>query len=1066
MKRTFTLTLVTMLLMSLTALADSQTITISPSTGTMYRGGSTAVTAVGTWCSTWISDSQPTITIQPADGSTTNNMTLTTDGITLAEGNNTSYSYSIIVESGYLITSVSATVVSAEYTPTVTINDDASVTTTSEEQTIEATDINLRTVDLTLSSSTANGKATFTNWTVTVEETELDTDPGIIYSTEDEQHWYYIYSVSTNSYCSGHVWYYDSEAGYVRFAEKQFLSNYLWSFWQDEDGSVAIQNYEGGYMTYYSGNTNYFALQDDINYGYTIAFYEDGAFTITDGGNPCHAQQNGTVLVHWAAASGNASLWNFEEVDVSDADAKMSGTTVVQGKVTTGIGNKNVPMLRSTIVVEGLLGGCNLQGVTGTIVADDLSDVTGVRAYFASNSQELYIDDPDHSFSWREENGTLWAEGTMAEDGTYTITGDTTLLAGTHYLWIALDISDEATEGNTVDATITAYTIDGAETTEASGNPTYAATIFLGESTPVMPNDMGSLYWRIPAITTTADGKRLVLMTDLRGSTNSDLPAHLYVTAQYSDDNGLSWTEPQTVAGTAETGGDYGHGDASLITNRITGDIIAICTSSPYGTGFSSSTPDAPQAWKVLKSTDNGETWSVPVDHTSSLYGTGSPNENWYAGFSGSGAGLQKRDGTLVSPFVNREADDDGNITQNYYSFMSKDGGDTWYVSGVNGCKGSDEPKILERNNGDLALSSRATGYNYYNYTTDDGETWKLSTTSPTRFSTGITGNACNGEYMVWCSTLDGNAQDVVLQTGCYNSSRMNVSIALSTDEGETFGTPKTICPRGSAYSAATVLADGTLGVYYEEEGVYGGYTMRFVRFSLDWASDGEMQFTDDAPYYPIQTNVVYEVPDYQWNTIILPFDAEVPEGLTAYNCLDSTFVYTDEDGEERVAILLEPITGTTLEEQVPYVVYGTAGTYNFQRPLSEWQARELKENCEYPSYALRGAFCNKKVRGDGETVYNNFKNIASRGGVGFNRVTSGSYVTIPAYSASVELSAANELTLHPMDIQTATGIEGVAAAGQATAAKAKDVYDLSGRKVSKATKGVYVIDGHTVLVN
>jgi hypothetical protein len=107
---------------------------------------------------------------------------------------------------------------------------------------------------------------------------------------------------------------------------------------------------------------------------------------------------------------------------------------------------------------------------------------------------------------------------------------------------------------------------------------------------------------------------------------------------------------------------------------------------------------------------------------------------------------------------------------------------------------------------------------------------------------------------MVWCSTLEGNPWNVALQTLPNSGSRQNVSIALSTDEGATFGTPKTICPRGSAYSAAVVLPDGTLGVYYEENGLFGGYTMRFVRFSLDWASNGTYKFTDDAPFYPIKS--------------------------------------------------------------------------------------------------------------------------------------------------------------------------------------------------------------------
>ena len=52
------------------------------------------------------------------------------------------------------------------------------------------------------------------------------------------------------------------------------------------------------------------------------------------------------------------------------------------------------------------------------------------------------------------------------------------------------------------------------------------------------------------------------------------------------------------------------------------------------------------------------------------------------------------------------------------------------------------------------------------------------------------------------------------------------------------------------------VLPDGTLGVYYEEEGVYGGFVMRFVRFSLDWASNGAYKFTEDTPFYPIASTV------------------------------------------------------------------------------------------------------------------------------------------------------------------------------------------------------------------
>jgi hypothetical protein len=372
--------------------------------------------------------------------------------------------------------------------------------------------------------------------------------------------------------------------------------------------------------------------------------------------------------------------------------------------------------------------------------------------------------------------------------------------------------------------------------------------------------DKGSLYYRIPSITVTTDGKRLVTLTDDRKAHNSDLPSHCYLVAQYSEDNGKTWSDPVTVAGTATTGGNYGHGDASIVTNRDNGEIVGIMTSAgTYGHGFFAGTAAEPPRWKTITSRDGGLTWETPVDHTDDLFGAKCDNpktQTWKSGFSGSGAALQKRDGTLVSSFVNRQADN----SQHFYFFMSKDGGQNWYVSGNSGTAGADEPKTLERNNGDLAISVRASGYNYHNVTSDDGETWQYP--SQTRFTSGISGNACDGEYMVWCSTLEGNPWDVAFQTLPHSGSRENVSIALSTDEGETFGTPKTICPRGSAYSATVVLPDGTLGCYYEENGVFGGFTMRFVRFSLDWASDGKFKFTDEAPFKPIKSTSETSISD------------------------------------------------------------------------------------------------------------------------------------------------------------------------------------------------------------
>ena len=822
------------------------TYTVDKNNGSLYHANGSANQ---NWNCCWKSNATPQL--QFGCG-TINNMNWQGNNVQLMTGTAGSANYALTAPAGYVITEYSFTFANTnghDTGLTITMDNGKVYTTSSAEQTVSAKNIKASSISFTLAGSNGNG-VVLTNFTVKIEEDKIES-PSI--STEGDVHWYYITNASTKAYCGGKVIYYDNDMEKLRFGDKTFSADRIWSFWEN-NGKLAIKNYKGEYFGKAgqgTGGTTAFGVVSEPNYIYTIQSAHD-FFIIKDDAVELHAQEANSVVVRWAAEANGASLWRFDEVDTSNTLAEFSSANVVQGKVSTGIGNTDQPILRSTIRVSGLEGEVEFQGVKGAFVGADKNDITNVKAYFATNSRELFVD-PDKKMTWREENGVQFGETvTLNEDGTFTITGTKKLAPGNHYLWITYDIAETAKEGNTVDANITAYTIDGKEIAETNGNPRHSVTIFLSEGAVLMPMDKGSLYYRIPSITVTKDGKRLVTLTDDRKQHNADLPSHCYVVAQYSEDNGRTWSDPVTVAGTAETGGNYGHGDASIVTNRDNGEIVGIMTSAgTYGHGFFAGTAAEPPRWKTITSRDGGLTWETPIDHTDDLFGANCDNpktNTWKSGFSGSGAALQKRDGTLVSSFVNRQADN----SQHFYFFMSQDGGQNWYVSGTSGTSGADEPKTLERNNGDLAISVRSSGYNYYNYTSDNGETWHNP--SQTRFTTGISGNACDGEYMVWCSTVEGNAWDIALQTLPNSGSRENVSIALSTDEGATFGTPKTICPIGSAYSAAVVLPDGTLGVYYEENGVFGGFTMRFVRFSLDWASNGTYKFTAENPFYPIKS--------------------------------------------------------------------------------------------------------------------------------------------------------------------------------------------------------------------
>ena len=819
--------------------------TIDKTNGNLYRDENENQVNQN-WNDLWKSNKTPQLKF----GCGPNNMHWAGNNIELMTGGS-SCTYTLTAPAGYAIAEYSFTFTNNNHEEGLglTMENGDLYTTSKTPQTISANNQSLNSISFTINGPNSKG-VVLTDFTVKIKSSVMEA-PAI--STENDVHWYYITSASTKDYCKGKVIYYDEETSKLRFGDKAFSADRIWSFWE-KDGKLTIKNYKDEYFGTAgagTGGSTSFGVVSEPNYIYYIQ-QEHGAFIIKDNAVELHAQQNGQTIVRWVAEANGASLWKFDEVDTSNALAKLSSTRVVQGKISTGIGNTNQPIIRSTIKVSGLEGEITFLGVKGAFVGSDRNDITNVKAYFATNERELFIDS-DKKMAWRDENGVQFGETvTLQEDGTFTITGTKKLAPGDHYLWITYDIAETAKEGNTVDAKITSYTVDGEEIAENNGNPAYSATIFLSEGAVLMPKDKGSLYYRIPAITVTKDGKRLVTLTDDRKNHNADLPSHCYLVAQYSEDNGKTWSDPVTVAGTEERGGNYGHGDASIVTNRDNGEIIGIMTSAgTYGHGFFAGTAAEPPRWKTITSRDGGLTWETPVDHTDDLFGANCSNpdtQTWKSGFSGSGAALQKRDGTLVSSFVNRQADN----SQHFYFFMSKDGGQSWYVSGTSGTDGADEPKTLERNNGDLAISVRSSGYNYYNYTSDDGETWHKP--ARTRFTSGISGNACDGEYMVWCSTLEGNPWNVAFQTLPYSSNRENLSIALSTDEGTTFGSPKTICPRGSAYSAAVVLPDGTLGVYYEENGVFGGFTMRFIRFSLDWASNGQFKFTEEEPFRPIKS--------------------------------------------------------------------------------------------------------------------------------------------------------------------------------------------------------------------
>ncbi len=343
------------------------------------------------------------------------------------------------------------------------------------------------------------------------------------------------------------------------------------------------------------------------------------------------------------------------------------------------------------------------------------------------------------------------------------------------------------------------------------------------------PGDYGSANYRIPAVITAKDGS-IVAVTDKRKYNEGDLPQDIDIVCNRSTDGGYSWTEPYTIA--LGTGVNHGFGDCAVAWSNDDNGLIAVFVG---GVGLWNSTPSNPIRSYKSYSYDNGQTWTAPEDITNFIFGDNCiypVQTTWRASFFGSGNGLRTSTGRIMFVAAIREGSAQ---SLNNYAVYSDDNGLTWHVSG-RASVGGDEAKVTELADGRILMSIRHGGHRWYNISEDSGETWQPNTST----WNDITAPACNGDMIRYTSVNQGHNKNRLLHSVPYGSSRTDVTVYISYDEGETWPVSKCIVPYSSAYSSLCVLPDGTIGLYVEEEpNGTSGYSTVFYNFSLEWLTDG-----------------------------------------------------------------------------------------------------------------------------------------------------------------------------------------------------------------------------------
>jgi len=374
-----------------------------------------------------------------------------------------------------------------------------------------------------------------------------------------------------------------------------------------------------------------------------------------------------------------------------------------------------------------------------------------------------------------------------------------------------------------------------------------------------------SIY-RIPAFTVTNDGT-IIALGDLRYDHGKDVGSAepLDIMVRRSSDNGKTWSASSALIKNADYEGIYGFGDAAMVADRESGEVLILCVGDREGITYGNG---GRLEVHRFASTDGGKTFPEHTDLSDQFYGQ---CNRWRALFVASGKIFQSRVIKVGKYYRLYCAALVGNNGE--FVFYSDDFGRNWNLLDGNDpaatstststtttsttiptspCRSGDEPKVEELPDGSVILSGRVSGGRYFNIFRYD------QNTAATPYTTGswgtcvksteivAKGNSTNGEIL---GIQQPDNSWLYLQSVPAGPSRSHVSIYYKTISAEDAAECAYITPTSfgkgwkayevteldSAYSTMCLLKTGRLGFYYERLGEdVGGYDLVFASLSLD----------------------------------------------------------------------------------------------------------------------------------------------------------------------------------------------------------------------------------------
>ena len=369
----------------------------------------------------------------------------------------------------------------------------------------------------------------------------------------------------------------------------------------------------------------------------------------------------------------------------------------------------------------------------------------------------------------------------------------------------------------------------------ASHSALAGATAATVEQVDVFVSKENGYYsYRVPSAIVSKAGTVLVFAEGRRN--NEGDVGDIDVLLRRSFDGGRTWGPVQRVWDE----GMNGCGNITTVVDQSTGVIWLLAIRSPGNETEAllwagRSTGDR-TVW-VMKSTDDGATWSKAVEITSSVK---RPDWGYYA--TGPGVGIQLRSGRLVIPSNHRPrlpvgaTHNDMKESTRSHIIYSDDHGATWAIGGVLDAK-TNECQVVELGDGRLLLNMRSFhGQNRRAIATsrDRGMSWSAPELHPTLIEP-----ICQASLLGYAHDKANNRSRLIFSNPA-SVTRENMTARLSYDDGVTWPHSQVLHPGPAAYSCLTALPDSMIGCVYER-GTGRSYSERitFARFSLEWLTGG-----------------------------------------------------------------------------------------------------------------------------------------------------------------------------------------------------------------------------------